>query len=104
MAADLMGNSGHTEEERDVYVDMPDGPHTHMRRGLLRGPTPGLKLIHSGGRQYQLYDLATDPGELEDLARDPARSELLGEMVDAMASKRATLKEIYVKAESPAFP
>jgi arylsulfatase A-like enzyme len=104
MAADLMAKSGQPFEERDVYVDMPDGPHTRMRRALLRGPTPGLKLIHFGGRQYQLYDLATDPGETEDLGRDPARAELFSEMIDAMAAKRATLKEIYVKPESPAFP
>jgi arylsulfatase A-like enzyme len=104
MASDLMATPGHPAEERDVYIDMPDGPYTRMRRGLLRGPTPGLKLIHFGGRQYQLYDLAADSGETEDLARDPERAELLAKMVDAMAAKRATLKEIYVKPESPAFP
>jgi arylsulfatase A-like enzyme len=83
-------------EERDVYMDMPDGPYTHMRRGLLHGPTPGMKLIHFGGRQYQLYDLANDPGEREDLAGDPAK---LAPMVDLMQAKRATLHEIYVKPE-----
>jgi len=104
MAADLAPNAGQTEEERDVYIDMPDGPHTRMRRGLISGPTPGIKLIHFGGRQYQLYDLTTDPGEIIDLAREPEAAEVFGEMVDAMASKRATLKEIYVKPDAPAFP
>jgi arylsulfatase A-like enzyme len=104
MAADLMAKAGQTFEERDVYVDMPDGPHTRMRRALIRGPTPGLKLIHFGGRQYQLYDLAVDPGETEDLGRDPDRAELFSEMVDAMTAKRSTLKEIYVKPEPPSFP
>jgi choline-sulfatase len=83
-------------EERDVYMDMPDGPYTHMRRGLLHGPTPGMKLIHFGGRQYQLYDLANDPGETDDLAGDPAK---LAPMVDLMQAKRATLHEIFVKPE-----
>jgi hypothetical protein len=85
-------------EERDVYMDMPDGPYTHMRRGLLHGTTPGMKLIHFGGRQYQLYDLASDPGETRDLAGDPAA---LGAMVDLFQAKRATLKEIYVKPDGP---
>jgi choline-sulfatase len=83
-------------EERDVYLDMPDGPYTHMRRGLVHGTTPGMKLIHFGGRQYQLYDLETDPGETKDLAGDPAR---LGPMIELLQAKRATLKEIYVKPD-----
>jgi len=83
-------------EERDVYMDMPDGPYTHMRRGLLHGTTPGMKLIHFGGRQYQLYDLESDPGETRDLAGDPAR---LGPMIELLQAKRATLKEIYVKPD-----
>jgi hypothetical protein len=60
-----------------------------------------MKLIHLGGRQYQLYDLANDPGEREDLAGDPAR---LSPMVEALQNKRATLKEINVKADAPAQP
>jgi choline-sulfatase len=88
-------------EERDVYLDMPDGPYTHMRRGLLHGTTPGMKLIHFGGRQYQLYDLATDPGETRDLAGDPAK---LAPMVDLLQAKRAGLKEIYVRPDTPMLP
>jgi arylsulfatase A-like enzyme len=88
-------------EERDVYMDMPDGPYTHMRRGLLHGQTPGMKLIHFGGRQYQLYDLATDPGETKDLAGDASR---LGPMIELLQAKRATLKEIYVKPDTPMLP
>ena len=80
---------------------MPDGPYTHMRRGLIHGPTPGMKLIHFGGRQYQLYDLASDPGELDDLASDADR---LRPMVDALQAKRATLHEIAVKPDAPALP
>jgi arylsulfatase A-like enzyme len=99
LMADLAGQSGDAFEERDVYLDMPEGPYTHMRRGILHGPTPGMKLIHFGGRQYQLYDLEKDPGEAEDLARDATK---LGPMVDALQAKRATLKEIYVKPDAPA--
>jgi arylsulfatase A-like enzyme len=98
---DLVAKPGESPVERDVYLDMPDGPYTHMRRGLIHGPTPGMKLIHLGGRQYQLYDLSTDPDEREDLASDPAK---LQPMLDAFAAKRATLHEINVKADSPAGP
>ncbi|MGH7438084.1 MAG: sulfatase [Polyangiaceae bacterium] len=86
-----------TYEERDVYIDMPDGPFTHLRRALIHGPTPGMKLVHLGGRQYQLYDLATDGDEREDLAGDPSRLE---PMIEALAAKRANLHEIYVKPDA----
>jgi arylsulfatase A-like enzyme len=98
LVPDLVTPPGQPYEERDVLIDMPDGPYTHMRRGLIHGPTPGMKLIHYGGRHYALYDLARDPDENEDLSSDPA---LLGPMVDLMQQKRATLKEIYVKPDNP---
>jgi arylsulfatase A-like enzyme len=88
-------------DERDVYLDMPDGPFTHLRRGIIHGPTPGTKLIHLGGRQYQLYDLASDPDEREDLAGDAAK---LTPMVEAFQAKRGTLREINVKADAPPQP
>jgi choline-sulfatase len=93
---DLSARPGDPYAERDVYIDMPDGPFTRMRRGIIHGPTPGMKLIHSGGRQYQLYDLALDPGELEDLADDP---EKLGPLIQTLQAKRSTLREIFVKPD-----
>ena len=99
LMADLVRQAGRAFEERDVYLDMPDGPYTHLRRGIIHGTTPGMKLIHLGGRQYQLYDLASDPGEREDLSGDPAK---LAPMIEALQAKRATLKEINVKADAPA--
>ena len=96
---DLLAVPGDSFEERDVYLDMPEGPYTHMRRAIIHGVTPGLKLIHFGGRHYELYDLATDPAELEDLAGDEAR---LGPMIQALQAKRATLKEVPVKPDAPA--
>jgi arylsulfatase A-like enzyme len=97
MMADVVG--GGPSEERDVYVDMPDGPYTHLRRAIIHGASPGMKLIHLGGRQYQLYDLAADPGERDDLSGDASK---LAPMVEALQAKRATLKEINVKADAPA--
>ena len=96
MMDDLTAKAGAPYAERDVYIDMPEGPFTHMRRAIIHGDTPGMKLVHLGGRQYQLFDLAADPDELEDLAGDPAK---LGPMIDAMQAKRANLREIVVKAD-----
>jgi choline-sulfatase len=96
---DLLARRGAPFEERDVYLDMPDGPYTHLRRGIIHGTTPGTKLIHLGGKLYQLYDLANDPGEHEDLSSDPTQ---LAPMIEALQAKRATLKEIPVKADAPA--
>jgi arylsulfatase A-like enzyme len=98
---DFLAAPGDSYAERDVYLDMPDGPFTRMRRGIIHGETPGLKLIHFGGRQYQLYDLAKDPDERDDLAGDPA---MLAPMVALLQAKRATLKEIEVKADMPPPP
>jgi choline-sulfatase len=98
LAGDLAADPKGPYEERDVYLDMPDGPYTHMRRGLIHGTTPGMKLIHFGGKQYQLYDLARDPSESHDLSGDASQ---LGPMVDLMQAKRATLHEIYVRPDTP---
>src|SRR5262249_36128953 len=49
--------------ERDVYVDMPEGPYNDVRRAIITGPSPGMKLLHFGGQRYQLYDLENDPTE-----------------------------------------
>jgi len=90
MAADLVGSSF---EERDVFIDMPIGPHTGMRRALISGPTPGMKLIHLGGNQFQLFDLDADPGEKDDLALDRAK---LAPMLERFNAQKARIKEIAV--------
>jgi len=82
-------------EERDVYIDMPAGPYNGMRRAVITGTSPGMKLIHFGGRRYQLFDLANDPEEKKDLAGDRT---LLSGAVERMQVLRAGLKEIEVKA------
>jgi arylsulfatase A-like enzyme len=99
--ADVLAKPGDPFEERDVYMDMPDGPYTHMRRALIHGTTPGMKLIHFGGRQYQLYNLATDPEEQEDLSPSAA---LLAPMVQAIRAKRGTLREISVRPDGASGP
>lgn len=81
-------------EERDVYIDMPAGPYNTLRRAILTGPTPGMKLIHSGGFNYQLFDLAADPDERKNLSND---NEKLQPMIKAMNAYRGRLKEIEVR-------
>lgn len=96
LAPDLLATDGDVFEERDVYLDMPIGPFTGMRRGIVHGPTPGMKLIHFGGNVYNLFDLANDPGEKEDLSSDKER---FRPVLEAFQAKRARLKEIEVKPE-----
>ena len=91
LLADLHAAAGEAEE-RDVYIDMPDGPFNEMRRAVLTGPSPGIKLIDFGSNRYELYDLRFDPNETKNLAAsDPLQ---LRAAKEAMARVRATLKEL----------
>ncbi len=90
--------SGQEPEERNVYIDMPAGPYNFARRAILFGESPGMKLIHLGGAQYLLYDLARDPDEKNDLSGDADR---LREGVSALTDQRARLKEVEVKPDPP---
>jgi choline-sulfatase len=101
--ADLRGKSLLTDvylpndaehEERDVYIDMPAGPFNGVKRAVITGPTPGMKLIHAGGYNYQLFDLATDPEEKKDLSQDKEKRDAA---IARMNAVRARLKEIEVK-------
>ncbi len=80
-------------DERDVYIDMPAGPQVSQHRAFIHGDTPGLKLMAEGGPLYLLFDLARDPGELNDLSRDRA---LLAGMKSAYDDKAAGLHTIRV--------
>jgi choline-sulfatase len=96
LIGDVMAKDGTKLEEKDVYIDMPVGPNTQMRRAIVTGPTPGMKLIQLGPSSYNLFDLAKDPAEKEDLSRDRSK---LGPVLDALQSMRARLKEIEVKPD-----
>ena len=77
-------------EERDVYIDMPDGPYNELRRAVLTGPSPGIKLIEFNGSRYELYDLRFDPNESKNIAwSDPTQLQAAKE---AMARIRSSLK------------
>ena len=94
LLADVYAGKDGEHEERDVYVDMPQGPFNGPKRALIFGPTPGMKLVHAGGSNYQLFDLANDPDERKDLSQD---KEKLQSAVRNMNAMRGRLKEIEVK-------
>ncbi|MBX3230122.1 MAG: sulfatase-like hydrolase/transferase [Labilithrix sp.] len=94
LLADVFAPKDAELEERDVYVDMPAGPYNGAKRALVFGPTPGMKLTHQGGFNYQLYDLGEDPGEKKDLS---SNKEKLKEAIARMNAFRGGLKEIEQK-------
>ncbi len=63
LLADVFAPDGEPLEERDVLVDMPEGPFNEARRAIVTGRSPGLKLVDFGGARRELYDLAEDPWE-----------------------------------------
>jgi arylsulfatase A-like enzyme len=77
--------------ERDVFMDMPWGPRVPQHRAIIHGPTPGQKLMHEGGPVYLLFDLETDPGELNDLSRSRAA---LSAMRAVYEEKLAGLRQV----------
>jgi choline-sulfatase len=93
LLADAYAAEGAALAERDIYLDMPQGPLNDVRRAIITGPTPGMKLIHFGGTRYGLFDLAKDPAELNDLAKDP---EAVRPVMDRMQQLRGGLAEVAV--------
>lgn len=83
-------------EERDVLIDMPKGPFNDPRRAIITGKSPGTKLIHFGALYYNLFDLAEDPGEKNDLSKD---KEQVKEVNARLALLRGRMKEFEVKEE-----
>jgi arylsulfatase A-like enzyme len=94
MAASIVGPGDAGNDERDVYCDMPAGPNVSQHRAIMHGPTPGMKLMSEGGPVFLLFDLATDPHEVNNLSRKD-RDELL-RMREVFDEKLASLHEIHV--------
>jgi choline-sulfatase len=93
---DLVAQPEDKLEERDVYIDMPVGPYTGMRHALITGPTPGLKLYNLGPNAYALFDLADDPGEINDIVM--ADTDRFKTLLDLFNTTRGRLKEVNVPA------
>jgi arylsulfatase A-like enzyme len=90
LLSDVFAEPTQALPERDVFIDMPEGPFNEMRRALITGPSPGVKLIDFG-RRYELYDLASDPEERTNLAGDRAR---LAPLLDGLKRVRGGLEEL----------
>jgi len=94
MAASIVGSGDAVNEERDIYIDMPAGPNVSQHRAIMHGPTPGMKLMSEGGPVFLLFDLASDPHEVNNLTRKD-RDELL-RMREVFDEKLSSLHEIHV--------
>jgi choline-sulfatase len=81
---------GARAEARDIIVDMPAGPYNDARRSFIHGDR---KLTISNNTAFELYDLAKDPSEAENLWAKP---EARGDMADRYAATKARLHEIRV--------
>jgi arylsulfatase A-like enzyme len=78
-----------TPAPRDIYCELPEGPFNGTRRALI---ADGYKLLFRGGRQFELYNLESDPGEHHNnAAAEPAQ---LLAMRNRMEQLRATLREV----------
>lgn len=88
LVPDLVAAQDATLAERDVLVDMPGGPFNEARRAFIH---EGKKLIVAGGVRYQLFDLAADPNEKNDLSDDATALKKARASYDAF---RAGLHEV----------
>jgi len=93
LVRDVMMPPGHQPEDRIIFVDMAAGPNNAERQAFIEGDH---KLIASSGRTLGLYDLARDPGEKNDLSKDPAVLEPVSERFKAF---RRALKVVNVRPE-----
>lgn len=93
LLADVFPREGASEARRDVFIDMPAGPYNDARRALIHDD---LKLIVSGESRFDLFDLASDPGEEKNLADDAPK---LREMKDLYAALKARLPEVKVTGQ-----
>lgn len=88
---DVFAEEGSALEERDVFMDMPEGPYNELRRAVVTGPSPGLKLIAFADGHQELYDLGADPGETKNVIGDKERYAVAQAAYQKM---RASLEEV----------
>jgi len=92
LVPDFVLPAGAEPAPRPIFVDMAAGPNNAEREALIDGD---LKLVESGGRPLSLFDLATDPGEKQDLLDDASRAE---PMLAKFKAFRHSLHEVIVRA------
>jgi choline-sulfatase len=91
LLGDVFLKEGAEPAKRDVLVDMPAGTYNDERRALIHDD---LKLYVSNEARFDLYDLASDPGEENNIAEaDPTRMKA---MMERYAAWKARLHEVKV--------
>ena len=80
LAPHLEGRTGHDEALGEYLAEGAIAPMVMIRRGPF-------KFIHSPPDPDQLYDLAADPGERENLAVDPAYAGTVAAFRDEVARR-----------------
>ena len=82
------------------YYEYPAGHCVRKNRGIR---TERWKLIHffEQPEEWELYDLAGDPEETKNLARDPAHSATLGALKSRMAELRRELQDFDPPGPAP---
>jgi choline-sulfatase len=90
LVPELTDPKGAGADRRDVLIDMPAGPFNDARRSLIHGD---LKLTISNESSIELYDLAQDPEERQDLWDDPQQQKAIMPTYEMM---KASLREVRV--------
>lgn len=85
--------AGGPSPERPVFVDMPAGPYNGDRQAYIEND---LKLIVSNSRPMGLYNLATDPGETQNLSN---QTDQVNAMLERLKAFRSKLRVIKVKPQ-----
>jgi arylsulfatase A-like enzyme len=68
LVPEILGTAA-PESREPIVLDLPEDTHEQSRRAIIEG---SYKLIALGTGRFTLYDISTDPNELNDLAaRDP---------------------------------
>jgi len=88
LLTDALQKDSVAPDQREVLVDMPQGPHNQERRAFYSGD---YKLVTSRGRTLGLYNLKLDPGETKDLSSDEAQ---LAPIKEEMGAYLDTLRQI----------
>lgn len=84
------------------YFEYPGIENVMPHRGVR---TERYKLIHYflPPEEFELYDLQEDPGELKNLANDPAHTKLKQQLIDRVAELRRLTGDVYEYQEPNVF-
>lgn len=84
---------GSEPEPREIFVDMPAGPYNGDRQAYI---ADDLKLVTSNSRPMGLYNLATDPGETQNLSKE---ADVATKALERMKQFRSKLRVVKVRPQ-----